>query len=497
MTVRLRIWLDPRLTATHAPEIAWAWKTVLTSAGIPWEQVTEVANADVIYIVDPETVLGANAALTIRADAARWTNPADSILTGTERHSESRPDGGDAFEWHTPLFARDTPTSPPIVARESNRWSCDRDLVFDIYWFLTRQVERTAPRALHGQPDLTGSPLLEDNTLHKAVASSIIARLGQLLAHVYAGVPTPRWPNGMKAAACASHDVDYPEIIRWLEPLRIVRRNGVGSLGTALGVALGQRTHWQFEAWIAAESALRTKSAFYFVPRQGSLREYASGTPDPFYDVASPRFAKSFRNLTDAGFEVGLHASFLAYQSAERFGAEKERLARVSGQAVDGCRHHYWHLDPQDSEKTLLVHEQVGLRYDASISLERHVGWRAGTNVPYNPFIAAERRAIATVQLPTGYMDDQLFGYRALNGGDRQSVLDGLLRTVVAHGGMMMVDVHDYVLDDVLFPLWGRTYLDFWARVAADSEIWIALPREVAAHWTGRRLAIEAASSGL
>ncbi len=493
MTPRLRIWIDPAVGIPHAAEITWSWKVVLTTAGIPWERVDAREDADVVYATQPDGESQKSPQLTMLANAARWRHPSQAQLVAVQRVEETDV----SVDWHVPIFQGESGVQRPLRRNADGTWRCDRDLIFDLFWHLTRQPEKSFQRDSHGRLDLSASPLLTDGALCKAVASSIIARLEVLLVSLYHGNPTPRWPDGKKAAACASHDVDYPEVIRWLEPLRIVRRNGWRSAGTALGVALGQRSHWMFDAWIEAESALRTRSAFYFVPRQGSLREYASGTPDSFYDISTPRFAEAFRRLTDAGFEVGLHASYRAFEQVERFAGEKERLARVSGQPVDGGRHHYWHLNPANPEETLLMHEQIGLRYDASISHERYLGWRAGTNVPYFPFSEQQRRPIDTLQLPTGWMDDQLFSYRAINTGDRQTRLSELQRTVVAHGGIMMIDVHDYVFDDTLFPLWTRTYLDFWSRIAADSQVWIAPPREVAAHWRARHHALESQSVGL
>ncbi len=493
MTSRLKIWIDPVVGVPHAAEICWSWKTLLSAAGIPWERVGTPADADIVYTTQPVATPSHRAQHTMRASAERWRHPADAQLAAVQRADELDP----PVEWHVPLYHGEARDQRPLVRTDDAAWLCDRDLIFDVYWFLTRQSETVLQRDAHGRLDLTASPLLTDGVLCKAVASSILARLEVLLVSLFPGEPVPRWPTGKKAAACASHDVDYPEVIRWIEPLRIVRRNGWRSTGTAVGVAVGRRSHWQFDAWIEAESALRTRSAFYFVPRKGSLVEYASGTPDPFYDISTPKFAAAFRRLTDAGFEVGLHASYRAFEHVERFAAEKERLARVSGQPVDGGRHHYWHLNPANPEETLLMHEQVGLKYDASVSHERYLGWRAGTNIPYFPFSEVKRRSVATLQLPTGWMDDQLFSYRSINTGDRQARLTELHRTVVAHGGLMMIDVHDYVFDDTLFPLWASTYLDFWGRVAADSDIWIAPPREIAAHWRARQQTLESLSVGL
>ncbi len=332
----------------------------------------------------------------------------------------------------------------------------------------------------------------------RGLASGIGSSLERALVELGFHRGLPRWPHGKRAAACASHDVDYPEAVRWLEPLRVLRRQGLQGVKAAASVACGARTHWHFASWMEMERRLNTRSAFYFVARRGSLSEYLSGTPDPFYDVRSGLFPQALRRLADEGWEIGLHASYLAYQNQDNFAKEKQTLEEACGQGVVGNRHHYWHLDPDDHEATLLMHEQIGLKYDASLTHERYLGWRRGLSWPFFPFHQALRRELKTLQLPTMWMDNQLFGHRLDNpGGDRSELLRGLADRVREQGGCALIDIHDYVFDDVLFPGWADTYRDLWEYVASLSSTWIATPAEVANHWASRDAAIRRASRGL
>jgi hypothetical protein len=286
--------------------------------------------------------------------------------------------------------------------------------------------------------------------------------------------------------AAIGHDVDYPEVKRLLEPLRIVAHHGRAGLGPALDVLAGRRTHWHFANWVRAEQELQTRSAFYFVARQGSLLEYATGTPDPFYDVTSERFRRLFDYLAQEGFEIGLHASYAAYKSRERMAAEKQKLEQASGQKIVGGRHHYWHLDPQNVEATLLMHEQIGLNYDTSLIHNNYLGWRRGMSGPFFPFHQAQRRELETLQIPTAWMDDQLFGLNAYNPGNRMETLHAIVDRTAEQGGCLLIDVHDYVFDDVLFPDWAGTYLRLWKELLDRGDFWFATPAEIAEHWTKR-----------
>ena len=89
------------------------------------------------------------------------------------------------------------------------------------------------------------------------------------------------------------------------------------------------------------------------------MLQYTCGIPDPFYDIQSKKFKSLFNYLGNEGFEVGLHASYFAFKSEESFRKEKQILEDACGQKVSGNRHHYWHLNPEDPESTLLIHEKI------------------------------------------------------------------------------------------------------------------------------------------
>jgi hypothetical protein len=480
---RLRITIEPYLVRKYGPEIYWTWRLLLTGMGWSWEQVSNDSPCDVAYVTDPSHAPGAR--LCILADPVAWAQPSAPRLGSVRRQD------GLAH----PVFQTETASNP--LQPYFGRVICSRDLLFDVFWMVTGQEERYWPKDKHGFYDLTGTKVRDEQVHNQALASGIGTWLKRMLLDLGCPPPVSRWPHGKRAAAGVSHDVDYPEVKRWLEPLRIVARRGAAGLGSAWDVLVGRRTHWQFRAWVELERSLQTRSAFYFVARQGSLLEYATGTPDPFYDITSDRFQQLFRTLRAEGFEVGLQASYIAYQSREQFSAEKRLLEQVTGQPVRGNRHHYWHMNPDDVEETLLMHEQIGLQYDASLVHDHYVGWRRGLSHPFFPFHQGERRELGTLQLPSAWMDDQLFGQRACNPGDRHEILRALANRTAHQEGCLVVDLHDYVFDDALFPGWVQTYRRLWEYLLDRGDFWLATPGEIAAHWIARYRALEQGSCGL
>jgi hypothetical protein len=480
----LRLALDPLLNERYAPEIAWTWRYFLTGAGYAWHVCGLDEPCDIAYVADPQRA--PHARLVIQATPRLW-----------ERRSAPRLAGVAAAEGFTyPLYDGERPDERLIVV-EQGRTIINRDIVFDVFWVLTGQEEAHFPKNRHGYVDLTGTPYLDEQTLRKGLASGMGARFEQLLGETGMPPGEPRWPHGKRAAAALSHDVDYPEVVRWIEPLRVLMRQGMRGLPAAIGVLTGKRHHWQFDSWLALEHDLGVQSVFYFVARRGSLHEYALGTPDSFYDIRAPHFRALFRTLIDAGCEIGLHSSYNACASIEQFAREKRLLEEVTGVPIMGNRHHYWHLDPVSPEATLAIHEQLGFAYDASLTHDRYIGWRRGSCWPFFPLIQQERRELRTLQLPTGWMDSQLFLQRDANPGSPDTVLRALADQTAAQGGMLLVNVHDYVFDDALFPGWAATLRRLWDYLTTRSDFWMAAPAEIAAHWHARYRRLRASSVGL
>ncbi len=484
----LRISISPGLRALAGPAIDWVWRQLLTAVGYGWQEVSITDPCDIAYTT--ETDLAGEARIMILASPQYWQTPSAQRLAGLVVNDPC-----------SPLRYNGESLALTLCKEEDGRFRLERDIIFDLFWFLTGQEERCWPQDVHGFYTLPKFWQME-RVLEQAPASAIIEKFGALLKQAGFDEPLPRWPQGRRAAAAITHDVDYPEVIRWLEPLRIVQRQGLSGVSAAWQVLTGRRDHWAFPRWMELETNYGIRSAFYFVARQGSLLEYARGTPDPFYDVTAPRFRELFRTLIDGGWEVGMHASYLAYAAQERFAAEKQRLEEAAGTAVMGNRHHYWHMNPANPDETLQMHADIGLLYDTSLTHDRYLGWRRGSTVPFYPFTTHSvathsSREIGAVQLPVAWMDAQLSQRADLSQPQREERVIALVDHVAAQRGLFVANVHDYVFDEALFPGWLATLRAALERITARGDFWMATPVEIAAHWRQRYQQLLSSSRGL
>ena len=360
------------------------------------------------------------------------------------------------------------------------------DLVSGAYWLLTGAGETRYPRDRRDNLDLRGSAFHRLRLMDRPVVSEYAALLVRTFVPLGREPAPPIHGAGREAAFAFTHDVDYPEIIRWIECLR--------HPAAARRIADGTVHFWRFADWMELARACGTEPAFYFMAVSGSLPRYLLGRPDAFYDIRRARYRSLFRELRDGGAEVGLHASWLAYESGARLASEKELLESSAGGRVWGGRHHYWHLDPRNPNETLLRHERAGLDYDSSLAFEFHPGFRRGMCHPFRPFHPGRRREIDVVQLPPTWMDDHFHRRREQNGiAEPDAHARRLLDRVRAVGGVAVVDYHVRGMEADLFPAYGP-WLRSFLESCPTSTLAFHRPEALVRAYRERERALDAAS---
>lgn len=466
---RLRAGIHTSL-AKSAPELKYVLRSLLRLAGYGVEFVwadakQEAGPLDVYYGPHDEAVNpsaagnvggGAQPAVEIRSCGLPFSEaPRLEPLAWSEKDGLAFLDFGAGGDCHRP---------GPGRLRFTN------DIVFSAYWLLTGAREPGYRRDRLDNLHLDGSFFLQ----HGLCSRPLVSEYGAMLRHHFAqqGRPAAPLPWSSRGAAFAfTHDVDYPQIIRSIESLRLLASRGLKALPSIAGVLRGSNHFWKFAEWVEFERALGTRPTFYFLGRKGSLAEYAMGTPDGFYDIRSKPFTALFRQLREQGCEIGLHASYHAHRSAGKLRSEKETLEQAAGVKVEGNRHHYWHLDPAAPDETLRRQEQAGLIYDSSLAFEFYPGFRRGICHPFRPYHPGERRELDLLELPPAWMDDH-FGRRLeVNGiADPAACAKGLVTTVRALGGVVVVDYHARGMNSDFYPQYGAWLMDF-VRSQIDSTM--------------------------
>lgn len=491
MVTALRIALHPSLAPFQA-EVKYAWRTLMHLAGFATSFEWLAPSGPVADISYGPPGSGRAA---VHVDSCG--------LSFTDAHAfeprQLRAAGG------LPLLAWDG-VQPSLHRTAEGGLQFASDIVFTSFWLLTGARERRYRRDARDNFHLDGSFVLHNDLLRRPLVSLYSDFLRRHFAALgKSPVPLPWTRGGAQAAFAFSHDVDYPEMIRAIELLRVLAGRTHAARGVARTVLSGRNHFWKFAEWVDLARRYGTQPAFYFSARKGSLAQYAAGTPDCFYDIRSPRFRELFAQLRDAGCEIGLHASYHAHQDADQLRREKERLERAAGASVAGGRHHYWRLNPQAPHETLAHHAAMGMQYDSSLAFEFYPGFRRGTCYPFRPFHPGERRELDIVELPPTWMDDHFDRRLAMNriadpaapeaevAAATEAYAASLLDAVRSTGGVAIVDYHVRGMNADFFPRYGP-WLARFAEKHFDSTLRFAAPRDLAHQYRDHQQQLHAAS---
>jgi len=317
---------------------------------------------------------------------------------------------------------------------------------------------------------------------------------------VGAGVPLveiPPAPEGYRFVVCLTHDVDHPAIrlhrfdatlfgflyravVRTLidvctrkRSAKTLWRNWAAAAKLPfvhLGLA---KDFWRrLDRYLEIDQGLG--STFFVIPVKGNPGRRGSRARASAYGVAD--IADQLRPLRAAGCEVGLHG-IDAWCDAAAGSGERERVSRVTGDAVDGVRMHWLYFDEQAPARL----EAAGFTYDSTFGYNETVGFRAGTLQAFRPLSASR-----LLELPLTIMDTALFYPSHLNlspTAAREAVWR-LLDDAEQHGGAVVINWHDRSLAPER--LWGDFYVELvaelkrrgaWFATATQAASWFALRR--------------------
>jgi hypothetical protein len=374
-----------------------------------------------------------------------------------------------------PLSIDVVPDGPPRLSG---------DILYGAVAFLTDAVHAHTGRSdvdRHGRLRAATSHMAERGSVSDPVVNRYAARLAEALPLMGDYTPSPRWPDGARAAIGLSHDVDRPEKYAILRAIRRMQLPPPDRLPWFAARAARDFAHrlrdphpddfWLFDQVVAAEASHGFESTFMFsvVP---SYASYGS-TNDVLYDAAWPHLRRQMSSLRDQGVELGLHASYHAHRDPARFWLERQRLEELSAGSVRGLRHHFWQVGP-DVSATLRAHEAAGFHYDSSLAFNDAVGLRRAVALPYRPWDATAQRPLSTWQLPVLALDSAACATARDAGEAIEAVWSGIEQVIASHG-VAVLDWHvrcSYPAND-RYRLWAETYVGVLERLATRKDVWV------------------------
>jgi hypothetical protein len=171
---------------------------------------------------------------------------------------------------------------------------------------------------------------------------------------------------------------------------------------------------------------------------------------DSGYDISHPKIARLIEWAMGRGIEMGVHPGYNTYLAQEELEREVQRCRNAIKQYFVGGRQHYLRWSPE----TWLHWERCELAYDSSVGFADGLGFRAGTCIPYLPWLWAEDRPANLLEIPLVAMDVTLMEYMKLAPAEAVRAVRELIRRCAAVGGVFTLLWHN---NSLLAP-YGRPY---------------------------------------
>ena len=210
---------------------------------------------------------------------------------------------------------------------------------------------------------------------------------------------------------------------------------------------------WNYEKWMQIEEKFGVCSTYFFFVRSKnmpiSLYDCDFKLDDTFKVDGKWLSVKEYIvELKKRGHEIGLHGSFTSAKEENVFRDQKECLEKIIKEEIVATRQHYLHFI---SELTPKIHIQNGIKIDSTLGLNRSIGFRMGTSMPF----LIEANGSYLWELPLLFMDSAILGHQKLDLETAKVELDQLIKKVESVGGCLTVNFHpDYVNEPSYFDLY-------------------------------------------
>lgn len=254
-----------------------------------------------------------------------------------------------------------------------------------------------------------------------------------------------QYPSDAPFAVCLTHDVDY----LYVSPLM----KGISALNHLRNIRFSLFLHsiidmrskkiplWNFYEILALEEKYGAKSSFYFMVQDLGDQDYEYNIEDCM-DI--------IQDISDRGWEVGLHGGHAAYVNPVEIKEKKQRLEKILNRKVIGYRNHYLRFKVPETWEYLA---NAGFEYDSTFGYADCIGFRNGMCHPFKPYNLNTQCEIDILEIPLIIMDRSLDLYMGFDPDRAWDITIKVINTVAECHGIITLLWHntELVKDNMMF----------------------------------------------
>lgn len=338
---------------------------------------------------------------------------------------------------------------------------CAVDLPTSVLLTLSRFEETfPGPRDAHGRYSAFSSLAWQNGFLHRPIVDEYGLALEQALSYLL-----PNWkPAERRLRVKLGHDVDeigVPFSLRTAVGHTLRRKLPLATLRDLLAPWTGIDTTYKMLLRELVDLSLEHSldAAVYW-------KAPAAGPRDASYDIRNRRIRGLVACLAGRGIEMGVHPSYDTFESFEKLRMEVSAIRELLGKHKIGGRQDFLRWSPE----TWVRWDELGLAYDATVGFADHIGFRAGTSYPYQPWLISRGREARLLEIPLMAMDSTPQGYMKLSPEDAFKELRKCAERCRTVGGVFSLLWHNTKLIGKGYPEVYRRLLDELA--GSDSYDW-------------------------
>jgi hypothetical protein len=334
--------------------------------------------------------------------------------------------------------------------------------------------QRSTASDRHGRVPSSENPLVAAGQSRRPVVSQLALELRRAVLAVAGRRPVRSvvpWPEGHRWAALISHDLDVVDWWGLFPLLRMVELAMKGSWSLAGRVSrAARRSIGRHPVSRGVHSILQLEAhhgirpTWFVICGNGGPRSFLAG--DVTYNPEGSESRKILAALTQAGHEIGLHASFGTVHNAALMAEQRRRLSRLSNTPVVGVRQHFLRMRPGQTQRQMAA---AGLEYDATWGYADRNGFRLGVADVVPAWDQSQEATLPLDVLPLIWMDRALSKYAGVEEPGRwiEDARD-LMRECKAVEGLWVGLWHPNTMEALGFPGAEPAFVSLLQALADD-----------------------------